>query len=47
MAKAAKRKAVKAEEAQPKSLMERLIALQKEFAARIEEEAKKASAEAK
>ena len=41
MAKAAKRKVVKVEEPQPKSLMERLAALQKEFAATIEEQAKK------
>jgi hypothetical protein len=43
MAKAAKRKIAKAQETSPKSLMERLAALQKEFAAKVEEEAKKQS----
>ena len=43
MAKAAKRKIVKAQETSPQSLMERLAALQREFAAKVEEEGKKQS----
>ena len=44
MAKAAKRKIAKAQETSPQSLMERLAALQKEFAAKVEEDARKKSA---
>jgi hypothetical protein len=38
MARAAKKKIVKAEEPSPRSLMERLAALQREFAAEIEKQ---------
>lgn len=41
MAKAAKRKVERAEEPSPKSLMERLAALQEEFAAQIQKQIQK------
>ena len=41
MAKAAKRKIERAEEPSPKSLMDRLAALQAEFAAKLQKQEKK------